>query len=187
MLVGQRRIERRENSARLAMQICDSALPSVRCDMSYAGNAQSPMTPGPTRVGTIGDFLSAVTVLQQSWKKDKIEELWFRGESARHDRTTLRPTLYRSGRPTTDILDQEGILFREFTRSDPTLSEVLPENGGEWYFLMQHHGGPTRRQSNVVPHAEYEFNVDTLSDRQSDECTSLGRTLFGKPATMPSI
>ncbi len=102
------------------------------------------MTKGPRRVTTVAEFLHEVAALRELWKNDKIDELWFRGESARHERTTLKPVLYRSDRPTQDILDLEDYLFEEFTRSGTTLAEVHPEDDAEWYFLMQHHGGPTR-------------------------------------------
>jgi hypothetical protein len=102
------------------------------------------MTEDTKRVTTVAEFLHEVAVLRGLWKEDKIEELWFRGESARYERTTLRPVLYRSDRPTRDILDLEDYLFEEFTRSGTTLSEIHPEDDAEWYFLMQHHGGPTR-------------------------------------------
>lgn len=98
----------------------------------------------PIKVATVADFLREVAALRKLWKKDSIEELWFRGESAKHNSTTLRPTLYRSDRPTPDILDLEEHLFEEFTRCGSPLSEVDPEDDAEWYFLMQHHGGPTR-------------------------------------------
>jgi hypothetical protein len=102
------------------------------------------MTEDPILVDTVADFLRDVAALRQLWKQDRIEELWFRGESARHCRTTLKPTLYRSERPTPNILDLENYLFEEFTRSGATLSESQPEDDADWYFLMQHHGGPTR-------------------------------------------
>jgi hypothetical protein len=102
------------------------------------------MTERSKKVTTLGEFLDEMAVLRELWKKDKIEELWFRGESSRHEQTTLRPVLYRSDRPTPDILDLEDYLFEEFTRSGTTLAEVHPEDDAEWYFLMQHHGGPTR-------------------------------------------
>jgi len=96
------------------------------------------------RVTSVADFMRAVGRLREGWKKNSIEELWFRGESAKHHRTTLRPTLYRSQRPTGDILDLEKYLLEEFIRSGSTLSDGSPEDDGDWYFLMQHHGGPTR-------------------------------------------
>jgi hypothetical protein len=102
------------------------------------------MTQSSRKVTTLGEFLNEIAVLRELWKKGKIEELWFRGESSRHERTTLRPVLYRSDRPTPDILDLEDSLFEEFIRSGTTLAEVHPEDDAEWYFLMQHHGGPTR-------------------------------------------
>jgi len=96
------------------------------------------------KVGTVADFVREVAVLRQLWKRDSIDELWFRGESAKHFQTTLRPSLYRSDRETADILDLEERLFEEFRRSGRTLTEVQPEDDANWYFLMQHHGCPTR-------------------------------------------
>ena len=82
------------------------------------------------RVDTVADFLREVADLRHRWNGDTIKELWFRGESASHQSTTLRPTLYRSDRPTPDILDLEEYLFGEFKRSGATLSECIRETMG---------------------------------------------------------
>jgi len=79
------------------------------------------------------------------------KEIWFRGEDAKHVSTRLRPKLYRPipGRPLLPVLDLLGVendLYDDFERSAAQLSDVKPQVDWEWewYFLMQHHGVPSR-------------------------------------------
>jgi hypothetical protein len=86
------------------------------------------------------------------WTRSKKDELWFRAEDARHRQTHLQPGLYRprdSGKRKSipNLLDLEDDLYSEFQRCAPQLSD-LKSGGDDWqwdsYFLMQHHGVPTR-------------------------------------------
>jgi hypothetical protein len=77
--------------------------------------------------------------------------LWFRAEDLTYDKTLLRPRLYRprGGKPPkgiTELLEIENTLYNEFERCAAQLCEVRPGEDWEWewYFLMQHHGVPTR-------------------------------------------
>ena len=106
------------------------------------------------KVSTLGGFLNEVRKLREEvWRLDDKTELWFRGESRDHEKTLLRPELYRprkSGfalRPIADLLDIESDLCNEFQRcSEQFRSETPDRKYWEWdlYFLLQHHGGATR-------------------------------------------
>jgi hypothetical protein len=103
-------------------------------------------------VDSLGKFVKRVSALRQSWKLPKRKELWFRGESKDYGKTILRPKLYRpaSGMPlkaVPELLTIENALYDEFQRNAAELSDAKsPEEDWDWdsYFLMQHHGGPTR-------------------------------------------
>ena len=106
-----------------------------------------------TRASSLGKYLSTVAALRQKWKVPRRNELWFRAEDALHRKTHLQPGLYRpreSGKrkSTHTLLDLEGELYEEFRRCAPQLSDATMPNDEDWewdsYFLMQHHGVPTR-------------------------------------------
>jgi hypothetical protein len=89
-----------------------------------------------------------VTDIRNYWRPDDDEELWFRGEKKHRD-TRLCPQLYRPperGRlkPIADLLEIERQLYDDFQRCGAQLTDAHPEDDWDWYFLMQHHGGPTR-------------------------------------------
>ena len=71
-------------------------------------------------------------------------DLWFRGESARHAKTSLVPKVYRPAQPVDELLETEYLIWQDFMRCGEQLCDVIPEDDFEWYFLMQHHGAPTR-------------------------------------------
>jgi hypothetical protein len=94
--------------------------------------------------------------LRELWKTPDEREIWFRGEDRQHP-TFLRPELYRPGKntdgtdqplkPITELLNIENDLYTEFQRCAVQLrTERAPEEDWDWdaYFLMQHHGAPTR-------------------------------------------
>jgi hypothetical protein len=77
-------------------------------------------------------------------------ELWFRAEDEKHIETRLQPCLYRpklgaKRKPVKELLEIERDLYEEFTRCATQLDDTR-FNDEEWdpYFLMQHHGVPTR-------------------------------------------
>ncbi len=79
------------------------------------------------------------------------QELWFRAEDAKHSKTHLQPGLYRPSnngkrKSIASLLEIENDSYDEFTRCATQLSEVNLDIENEWesYFLMQHHGVPTR-------------------------------------------
>jgi hypothetical protein len=103
-------------------------------------------------IDSVGEFVKRVSALRKSWNLPKREELWFRGESEDYGETILRPKLYRpvSGmplKPIPKLLDIENDLRDEFQRNAVELSDTKSsDEDWNWdsYFLMQHHGAPTR-------------------------------------------
>jgi len=104
-------------------------------------------------VGSLSGFLAIVGDFRKRWEIVGDSELWFRAERAAHYQTRLQPGLYRprssSGvrRPVQELLSLEFKLYEEFGRCaaqlSPSDSDAIDD---EWnsYFLMQHHGVPTR-------------------------------------------
>src|SRR5262245_24788667 len=72
--------------------------------------------------------------------KDPEVEPWFRGHEKEY--WPLVPQFYRSTPRDLNFTEYE--LREEFIRRAPIFSEHVPTNEWEWYFLMQHHGAPTR-------------------------------------------
>lgn len=99
---------------------------------------------------SLHDYLSTIHRIRDEWDVPSHKELWFRAEDEEHSKTCLQPSLYRvrdggSRKPVSDLLLLEGDLYDEFTRCAPQLANLKYEDD-EWdpYFLMQHHGVPTR-------------------------------------------
>jgi hypothetical protein len=97
-------------------------------------------------------YLSVVANLRKSWKLQRHLELWFRAEDAFHHETRLQPGIYRqrkSGlrKSVNKLQEIENDLYDEFGRCATQLSQSdlsSVEDDFESYFLMQHHGSPTR-------------------------------------------
>ncbi len=115
------------------------------------------MSANSKKVTRLGDFINEVTHCREVWGLEEHKEIWFRGESRKYG-TFLRPDLYRPRRdprdggdlplkPIADLLKVENDLYEDFQRCAVQLSDEKKEDEDwEWdsYFLMQHHGGPTR-------------------------------------------
>lgn len=105
-----------------------------------------------TQVRSLGQYLSAVSGIRRRWKIPKHFELWFRAEDTVHRKTHLQPGVYRqrdSGlrKSVNKLLEIENDLYEEFGRCATQLSAADTNSiDDEWdsYFLMQHHGVPTR-------------------------------------------
>jgi hypothetical protein len=110
------------------------------------------------KVKSLSDFLARVSQLRDEWRLEDKKELWFRGETSRYT-TSLRPTLYRPKRksphsleelplkPIRELLEIESDLYDEFKREAVQLCDAqATKDDWDWdaYFLMQHHGAPTR-------------------------------------------
>jgi hypothetical protein len=104
-------------------------------------------------VRSLGEYFETVRRIRGRWKVAKRYELWFRAESAAHKRTHLQPGIYRpretgKRRSVKRLLALENELYEEFRRCASQLSDIKPDGEEEWewdsYFLMQHHGVPTR-------------------------------------------
>jgi len=101
---------------------------------------------------SLSKFLAAVATIRKRWKIRRRDELWFRAEDAKHRKTRLQPGLYRpreSGlrKSVNTLLKLENELYEEFQRCASQLSDArLTSTDWDWdsYFLMQHHGAPTR-------------------------------------------
>ncbi len=102
-------------------------------------------------VKSLSNFIDIITHLRESWGISEHSELWFRGED-RQDTTPLRPRLYRPrkgqpSKPIPKLLKIENILYEDFQWCAVQLcNEKTPADDWDWdaYFLMQHHGSPTR-------------------------------------------
>lgn len=97
-------------------------------------------------------YLNIVARVRRQWAIPKHLELWFRAEDQRHYASRLQPGVCRqreSGlRKSADkLLEIENDLYEDFRRCATQLSvSDAPSIDDEWnsYFLMQHHGVPTR-------------------------------------------
>jgi hypothetical protein len=97
----------------------------------------------------LADYLSTVAELRKTWKVKDHQELWFRAEDATHSATRLQPGLYRpregaARKPIKELLKLECELYEEFRRCAPQLTDKSIDDEWDAYFLMQHHGVPTR-------------------------------------------
>jgi FRG domain len=108
----------------------------------------------PVRVQSLSQFVEEVRKMRKAWGIDEHIDLWFRGESNKYPRSVLRPALYRppSDRVTDmkdvpELLRIEAKLYEEFKRIGLQLingTVQIEDEEWDWYFLMRHHGAPTR-------------------------------------------
>ena len=100
----------------------------------------------------MSEYLSMVGKIRGGWSVPKSKELWFRAEDTSHRGTRLQPGLYRARKSgirksVLRLLELENDLYDEFVRCATQLTDTkLSDAEWEWdsYFLMQHHGVPTR-------------------------------------------
>ena len=103
------------------------------------------------KITKLSEFIEKVRDDRESWGTKPFKELWFRGESKKHA-SDLRPKLYRPRenkalKSIPDILEIENRLYEEFQHCGVQLCDQRIEGeewDWDWYFLMQHHGAPTR-------------------------------------------
>jgi len=87
---------------------------------------------------SVAEFIGCVSEIDRIWttKGKDPPDLWFRGHEINN--WQLKPLLYRAR-------EDEGELRVEFKRRARLfLNGIEPRNEWEWYFLMRHHGMPTR-------------------------------------------
>jgi hypothetical protein len=53
------------------------------------------MSGGQPKIETLSGFVNRVSRIREEWGIDKDKELWFRGEGEKHEKSILRPALYR--------------------------------------------------------------------------------------------
>jgi len=102
------------------------------------------------RAESISDFLGLTAKLREifGFKRDDRFGPWFRGQE--RAQWSLCPKLYRDYGGYKRVKDEiEDEIREEFIVRAPILCESLPAGDDgrtewEWYFLMQHHGVPTR-------------------------------------------
>jgi len=111
------------------------------------------MLAGRERATSLKEFLLIVGKLRRAWRVARDQELWFRAEDSAHRHTRLQPGLYRSAKKKSlkklvqDLLGLENTLWEEFGRCASQLSPAdmqSIDDDRDSYFLMQHHGVPTR-------------------------------------------
>jgi hypothetical protein len=101
-------------------------------------------------ISSLDDYLSTVALVRDDWDIEGHKELWFRAEDESYIDTKLQPGLFRprkgmKRKPINELLGLENQLYEEFRRCAPQLSDrPISEDEFDAYFLMQHHGIPTR-------------------------------------------
>jgi len=99
---------------------------------------------------SLDDYLSTVHHIRDEWDIPDHKELWFRAEDETHLETRLQPGLYRpkadgKRKAIHELLELENDLYEEFARCATQLTDLkLDDDDWDPYFLMQHHGVPTR-------------------------------------------
>jgi len=97
----------------------------------------------PVIADSLEAFLKLTSQTRNDWdfERDDVGGPWFRGQQRKHWR--LLPGLARIGCFDRDSEDE---IREEFAVRAPALSrfEALPASDWDMYFLMQHHGAPTR-------------------------------------------
>lgn len=92
------------------------------------------------RCNSVGSFVELVSSIRSRWTcaYETLFDPWFRGQRVAH--LPLIPSLYRYG-----MDNEEADLRLEFRRRGLQLIPGhVPADDWQWYFLMQHHGAPTR-------------------------------------------
>jgi hypothetical protein len=103
------------------------------------------------KIASLSGYIEQVRECRQCWRLPEHKELWFRGEDKKYE-AILRPKLYRpptkpkrAMKPVPELLEIENDLYEDFQRCGLQLSDKqIEDEDWDWYFLMQHHGAPTR-------------------------------------------
>jgi hypothetical protein len=91
-----------------------------------------------TRIATISDYINRVLRIRRAWSRSSVDsfDIWFRGIGQLSFK--LLPGAY--WRKDCD----EYSMFLTFQSTVPAYVSRVPNDEWEWYYLMQHHGLPTR-------------------------------------------
>lgn len=87
--------------------------------------------------GSVSEYLNHINGVFNS---ERIEKMWYRGQSKVNDRYKLQPSIYRE----VDHQYLEYDLFLRFKAKGVPFLKYKPETDWDWLFLMQHYGVPTR-------------------------------------------
>ena len=151
--VGILTLSERSRGSHPARNCRKASMNSSPANRLLAPTISVPMRPHKTpRCQNLGEFLATVEKIRNSWGSGDDEPLWFRGERSEFSFCSLVPALYRGvctrkkvrSNVLEELLQVEVSLFGDFRRRAAPLCDRLPEDDWEWYFLMQHYGGPTR-------------------------------------------
>ena len=106
------------------------------------------------KIETLGGFVNRVSRIREEWGIDTHKELWFRGEGEKHEKSILRPALYRPQKVTNTMKEPSELLGIENPNYTKSFSGVgrnsfsermqVEDQDWDWYFLMRHHDAPTR-------------------------------------------
>jgi hypothetical protein len=93
------------------------------------------------QVENVTSFLGQVKAINEKWlpADENVVGPWFRGQG--NAEWSLVPKFYRECDQTRDTEDE---IREEFAQRGPAFCESVPSGDWDWYFLMQHHGAPTR-------------------------------------------
>lgn len=100
------------------------------------------------QIRTVDGFLERIDAMHRrlgfgtkTGKREKWEQLWFRGQGSSSVSWGLKPKLYRPEYKDAD----EAEIRQEFqSRALQLIQGRIPSTAYEWYFLMQHYRVPTR-------------------------------------------
>jgi len=108
--------------------------------MAVARNRRN-RTQYESRVDDVTSFLHQVTSTSEKWlPSDKnVVSPWFRGQG--NSEWPLVPKFYRECDQSRNTDDE---VREEFAQRGPAFCQYAPSGDWDWYFLMQHHGAPTR-------------------------------------------
>ena len=108
--------------------------------MAVARNRRN-RTQYESRVDDVTSFLHQVTSTSEKWlPSDKnVVSPWFRGQG--NSEWPLVPKFYRECDQSRNTDDE---VREEFAQRGPAFCQYAPSGDCDWYFLMQHHGAPTR-------------------------------------------